>query len=53
MSNGSISAVQNRPTEQKLLQECDGVLWKEMLNSDGQQFHQYQENEHLLFILTS
>jgi hypothetical protein len=22
------------------------ILWKESLNSDGQQFHQYQQNEH-------
>jgi hypothetical protein len=27
-------------------------LWKESLNSDGQQFHQYQQNEQPTLILT-
>jgi len=28
------------------------LLWKESLNSDGHQFHQYQQNEQSLLILT-
>ena len=28
-----------------LRQEIENVLWKESLNNDGQQFHQYQQGE--------
>jgi hypothetical protein len=28
-------------------------LWQESLYSDGQQFHQYQQNEHSLLTITS
>jgi hypothetical protein len=31
---------------------CYLGLWKECLNSDGQQFHQYQQNEQSLLTLT-
>jgi hypothetical protein len=27
-------------------QEMENVLWKESLNSDGQQFKKYQQSEH-------
>jgi hypothetical protein len=27
-------------------QEMENVLWKESLNSDGQQFYKYQQSEH-------
>jgi len=30
----------------------NGYVWKESLNSDGQQFHQYQQNQQPPLILT-
>ena len=34
------------------LKQTKGILWKESLNSDDQQFHQYQQNEQSFLLFT-